>query len=104
MSFEQYQWVIAMAAAWSAPADPNDLLKPLMDYIDGVSGRLAPNDWTPANDGAAQDEPSAMLVLALISFCAKFHGIFTIFRRNCAISVFILTLAANPHSCRADAE
>lgn len=93
-----------MAAAWSTPADPNDLLKPLMDYIDGVSGRLAPNDWTPANDSAAQDDPSAMLVLALIFFCAKSHGIFIVSRRNCAISAFMLALVANPHYRWAEAE
>ena len=104
MSFEQYQWVIAMAAAWTTPVDPNELLRPLMDYIDGVSGRLAPNEWTSANDGLAQDDPSAMLALMLILVCAKSHGIFMVFQRNCAISVFILALVSNPHSHRADAE
>jgi len=93
-----------MAAAWSTPVEPNDLLKPLMDYIDGVSGHFAPNDWTPANDSAAQEDPSAMLVLALIFYCAKSHGIFMVFQRNCAISVFIVALTANPHSHWADAE
>lgn len=87
-----------MAAAWSTPVEPNDLLKPLMDYIDGVSGRLAPNDWTSANDSAAQDDPSAMLVLTLIFFCAKSHGIFQLRQQNCAIWYFMLKLTAIPHS------
>ena len=93
-----------MAAAWSTPVEPNDLLQPLMDYIDGVSGRLAPNDWTPANDSAAQDDPSAKLVLALILFCAKSHGIFMVLLKDCAISVFVVVLPAKPHSRWANSE
>ncbi|MGK5012199.1 hypothetical protein [Janthinobacterium sp. MDB2-8] len=98
MSFEQYQWVVAMAAAWSTPVEPNDLLKPLMDCIDGVSGRLAPNDWTSANDGMTQDDPSAMLALMLIFFCAKSHGVFRLRQQNCAIWYFMLKLTDIPHS------
>jgi hypothetical protein len=99
MSLNQYSWVIAMAAAWSANFDPqNPHALPIMAVIDAVSGQLANHDDSAANDDDIGAYRAMLAYLLVRAASAKSIVFLTLWATFCAKLIAHRKLAAIPHS------